>query len=111
MRWLTWQKGRQVANYAKMMLFDSSFFDCYLLYYPPDSHLPEHVDFVPGHRHYRFNVILRTPKKGGDLKCSESYINTKRIKFFRSDRPHSMTPIDKGIRVVLSFGWIIKDSP
>ena len=83
--------------------------DMYLLSYPEDSELPEHVDPVPGYKHYRLNIVLRKPRKGGDFHCKTSILNTPRVKLFRSDRPHSMTLIEKGRRLVLSIGWVLKD--
>lgn len=108
MRWLSWQRGRQVANYAKLLLFETFHFDAYLLYYPSEAYLPVHTDIVPGYYHYRCNIILREPKIGGDFSCDYPILIFKRIKIFRSDEPHSMTCIDKGRRVVLSLGFIKK---
>ncbi len=105
MNWLRWQQGRQVTGYFKMLLFGSRFLDIY----PKDVGLPEHTDLVPGYKHFRFNIVLREPHKGGKFSCATAFINTKRIKFFRSDRPHSMTNIDKGRRVVLTFGWVTRE--
>ena len=95
-----------------MLLFGSDSFpvDAYLLSYPENSELPSHVDSVPGYKHYRFNIVLRKPRKGGELICEEAIINTPRIKFFRSDKPHTLSLIERGRRVVLSIGWTVKDN-
>lgn len=111
MKWLSWQKGRQRADYFKMLLFGGERFplDVYLLSYPENSELPTHSDNVPGYKHFRLNIVLRKPRKGGQFLCNSAYINTSRIKFFRSDKPHSLSLIESGRRVVLSIGWTVKN--
>jgi hypothetical protein len=109
--WLSWKKGRQRADYYKMLLFGSATFpvDVYLLSYPEGAELPEHVDPVPGYKHFRLNIVLRKPRWGGHFRCETAIWNTRRIKLFRSDRPHSMTRIEWGRRLVLSIGWVIRE--
>lgn len=109
---LRWRSGRQNSGYEKMLLFANPFilpFDCYLLRYKTGSGVPEHTDPVEDKRHYRLNIVLRKAKEGGEFYCAEPIYNGSRLKLFRPDRsPHSVTPVEKGVRYVLSVGWVRK---
>ena len=110
MDWLHWRKGRQNTGYEKMLLFQSKLLMCdmYLLWYAEGSSIPVHTDPVPGYRHFRLNVVLRSPQAGGEFESAKTLINTKRIKLFRSDFPHSVTEIRRGSRLLLSIGLCIR---
>lgn len=108
-----WQKGRQNTGYdKKLVLFIPLYFlvlDCYLLRFAKGSQIPEHVDKVDKYHHYRLNIVLNSSFKGGDFVCNQAYINTAKIKFFKSDEmPHSVTPVEQGVRYVLSIGFAFK---
>jgi hypothetical protein len=96
-----WEHGRQGTGYSKLRVYSFLRTDCYLLYYPPGSHVPVHHDPVPGKRHWRANLILR----GEDAFWSEKppLLNWSWLKVFRSDEPHSVGEVSSP-RWVLSFG-------
>lgn len=103
----TWQKGRQETGYDKFTLISFWFFDAHLIYYPTGSHIPPHVDQVPSGKHYRVNIVLRPAKEGGEFVCNEVFINWSWLKFFRPDlHEHSVSVINKGTRLIFSFGWV-----
>jgi hypothetical protein len=106
-----WQRGRQGTGYDKMLLLTAPWpvpFDSYLIRYPEGSEIPPHTDPVSSGRHYRLNVILKSPKSGGDFVCATPLFASKRIKLFRPDAcQHSVTRVVGGSRYVLSVGWVL----
>ena len=83
-------------------------FDSYLIRYPDGSAIPPHTDPVQDGRHYRLNIILKSPRSGGEFTCANPLFATKRIKFFRPDvSEHSVTQVNGGSRYVLSIGWVL----
>lgn len=110
---LKWEIGRQVSGYSKMLILTGKFpipFDFYLLKFPEGSFIKEHVDPVEfGYKHYRFNIILKKSKLGGEFISETHIFETDRVKFFRPDiYKHSVSQIKKGTRIVLSLGFLIK---
>jgi len=107
---LRWQRGRQGSGYDKMLLATARWplpFDCYLIRYPEGSQIPPHTDPVQAGRHYRLNIILKSPASGGEFICATPLFASKRIKLFRPDAcEHSVTRVVGGSRYVLSIGWI-----
>ena len=107
-----WEKGRLNTGYKKMKLFESKTFkfDAYILFYPEGSRVPPHTDKVKGYIHNRLNIILKKPKKGGSFYCYHMNpgLSSKRIVRFISDNVHGVLKIEKGYRLVLSFGWLRK---
>jgi hypothetical protein len=118
MKFFTWEPGRQDTGYQRLRVIHWGFpnwlkkralgIDLYVLRYPAGSYLPVHTDPVPGYRHFRFNVVMKQSKSGGKFLCDNTIFNTGRIKLFQSDLPHSLTPIESGVRYVLSFGICLK---
>lgn len=110
MRW-QWEKGRQNSGYFKLKIMERLTpipLDMYLLKYPQGSFIPPHKDPVTAGRHFRLNIILKKPKKGGVFYSEHTLINTSRIKLFNPDiSTHSLSPIEEGQRWVLSIGWIV----
>jgi hypothetical protein len=109
-----WEIGRQESIYYKMKIFESKYLkmDMYILKYIVGSYLPVHKDPSPeGYSHNRLNIVLKTPDCGGYFyKEGEFFSNKKRIhKLISSRENHGMTPIVKGSRYVLSFGWLSKE--
>lgn len=106
-----WQKGRQATGYERMLLFTASWpfrFDSYWIRYSEGSEIPPHTDPVSTGRHYRLNLVLKSPRSGGDFVCATPIFATRRIKFFRPDRcEHSVTRVVGGTRHVLSIGWVL----
>ena len=107
---LRWQSGRQETGYEKMLLLANPFlfpFDCYLLRFKEGSGIPVHSDPVDGKRHFRLNIVLRQADEGGQFVCDEPIYESKRIKLFRPDRSrHAVTTVKRGVRYVLSVGWV-----
>jgi hypothetical protein len=105
-----WKSGRQGTGYDIFPLALSKFFrcDCYLIRYRPGAGIPPHRDTVkPGNRHFRLNIILWPARKGGDLSCEWYLFRLGPLKFFRPDlAEHSVSPVESGVRYVLSFGWL-----
>jgi hypothetical protein len=109
---MRWKSGRQETGYEKMLLVANPFilpFDCYLLRYKQGTGVPQHTDPVDSKRHYRLNVVLKKAKAGGEFSCDNPIYESNRVKLFRPDQsPHSVTPVEKGVRYVLSVGWVRK---
>ena len=105
-----WQVGRQKSGYDKMLLLTGKIpvpFDVYILRFPVESEILEHVDAVESGDHYRLNIIIKKAKSGGLFFCTNSVFETERIKLFRPDiSKHSVSKIIAGTRYVLSIGWI-----
>jgi hypothetical protein len=106
-----WQRGRQGTGYDKMLLLTAPWpiaFDSYLLRYPEGSESPPHTDPVEAGRHYRLNIILRSPRAGGEFVCAAPLFASRRVKLFRPDAcEHSVTRVVGGSRYVLSIGWVL----
>jgi hypothetical protein len=109
-----WQSGRQGSGYDKMLLLTGRWplpFDSYLIRYQEGSSIPPHTDPVQQGRHYRLNVILKSPKSGGAFVCATPIYSSARIKLFRPDEcEHSVTQVQGGSRYVLSIGWVRSSS-
>ena len=97
-----WQPGRQGTGYRKWRLAQGRSWDLWLIDYPRGSSIPEHVDPVPGKRHYRLNLRLW----GEDVFEGQALGQLGRLTFFRPDvMPHSVRRVGSR-RLVLSFGWV-----
>ena len=105
-----WQSGRQGSGYDKMLLLTAPWpvpFDSYLIRYPEGSSIPPHTDPVQRGRHYRLNIILKSPRSGGEFVCRNPIYASDRIKLFRPDvSEHSVSLVQGGSRYVLSIGWV-----
>ena len=112
---LRWQRGRQGSGYDKMLLLTGRWplpFDSYLIRYPEGSAIPPHTDPVQAGRHYRLNIVLKSPRAGGEFVCADPIFATRRIKLFRPDAcEHSVTRVVGGSRYVLSVGWVLRGRP
>lgn len=111
---LRWQQGRQGTGYDKMLLLTARWpiaFDSYLLRFPEGSEIPPHTDPVQAGKHYRLNLILKSPRAGGEFHCAKPIFATKRVKFFRLDAcEHGVTRVVGGSRYVMSLGWVVGGS-
>lgn len=83
--------------------------DCYLFYFPTGSYIPKHKDPNKFGKQYRFNIIIKKAKKGGEFLCKKNIFSiNNRIYFFRADKEyHKVTKVIEGSRFVLSFGFFI----
>jgi hypothetical protein len=106
-----WQRGRQGTGYDKMLLFTAPWpgpFDSDLIRYPDGSEIPSHTDPVQDKRHYRLNIVLKSPRAGGEFVCASPIFDGRRVKLFRPDVcEHSVTRVRGGRRYVLSIGWAL----
>jgi hypothetical protein len=97
-----WQRGRQGSGYDKMLLATAPW------PIPFDSYLIRYTDPVTNGRHYRLNIVLKSPREGGEFVCASPIFQTRRIKLFRPDAcEHSVTRVVGGSRYVLSVGWVL----
>lgn len=64
-----------------------------------------HVDNIQKGRYYKLNFILEQPKVDGVFKCKKCIVNLfNRVYLFRHNKyEHSVTKIESGERVLLSF--------
>jgi hypothetical protein len=101
-----WERGRQGTGYWKLKLFSSTMLmvDMWLLWYAVGVGIPTHSDPIPGYKHYRLNLILWQARAGGHFLADWPILNCPRLKVFRSDHPHSVSRVERGVRVVLSVG-------
>jgi hypothetical protein len=112
MAWLSWEEGRRKTGYFKMLLARARWpfgWDAYLLRFPPKSSAPWHTDEVPGFRHYRINFVLKRAKRGGRFQTDYPVYIGKRLKIFRSDKPHEVQQIQEGTRYILSIGVVFRE--
>ncbi len=107
-----WRTGRQGSGYDKMLLATARWpipFDSYLIRYPDGAEIPPHTDPVTTGRHFRLNIVLKSPRSGGEFVCGSPIFETRRIKLFRPDAcEHSVTRVEGGSRYVFSLGWVLK---
>jgi hypothetical protein len=107
-----WQKGRQGNGYDKMLLLTGRWplpFSGYLIRYPEGSEIPPHTDPVAEGRHYRLDLVLKSPRSDGEFACASPIFASRRIKLLRPDAcEHSVTKVIGGSRYVLSLGWVIR---
>lgn len=94
-------------GYRIFTFFFSKRFDAYLFHYCEGSYIPKHKDPSFGMKHYRLNIVLKKPEKGGEFICKNKIFSicNDRIIFFRADTEyHKINKIEKGERFLLSFG-------
>lgn len=104
---MKWLEGRQKSGYEKLPLISGSWFDSYILRFREGTEIKPHVDPVQEKKHYRLNIVIWKAKEGGEFVCRDPIFETARIKLFRPDiSEHSVTKVTKGIRYVLSIGWV-----
>ncbi|TXI85142.1 MAG: 2OG-Fe(II) oxygenase [Crocinitomicaceae bacterium] len=111
---LPWEDGRQNTGYKKIKLLESKrfLFDVYLLYYSEETLIPRHTDKVDQGRHYRLNCTIKKAVIGGKfLLEAKPIFSWWRFVVFRPDLDtHCVSKIIKGYRVVLSIGWVKKQT-
>lgn len=115
---IPWVKGRGIGGYSKYGLFESKRYklDCYLIYYQQGSSVHPHCDPAPhpykDHEHHRVNITLIRPEAGGRFKFVGhgkkivEFPKGRIVRFRPDDVRHWVTPVAKGYRLVLSFGWL-----
>ena len=107
-----WKWGNDIHNtgYRIFTLFYSRKLrsDLYLFHYPQGSWIPKHKDPAKYGPHFRLNLEIVRPKKGGVFKCQNVVFScfNGRLFLFRADANyHSVSKIEEGSRWVLSFGF------
>ena len=93
------------ATIKNKTIIYNKLFSINLVTYPINHSVMNHVDNVQKGRYYKLNLILVQPKVGGVFKCTKCIINLfNRVYLFRPDKyEHSVTKIESGKRVLLSF--------
>jgi len=100
---MKWISGRQGTGYRKLLLWQGNRWDCYLVDYPPHTHIPTHTDPVLGKKHYRLNILLW----GEDAFRGTTLFASKHLKLFHPDiSPHSVEEVSRR-RLILSIGWVM----
>jgi hypothetical protein len=95
-----WEAGRQGTGYRKLRLAQGRRWDLYLIDYPRGTSIPEHVDPVPGRRHWRANLRLW----GEDAFEGDAVLRVGPLVVFRPDiTPHGVRTVHRR-RVLLSLG-------
>ena len=107
-----WGDDTYHTGYRIFTLAFSKMFDCYIFHYKEGSYIPKHKDPSCGRKIYRLNFELVKAKEGGQFVCNNMIFSLfGRIHFFRADTSyHYVTPITKGKRILLSFGFKFKKS-
>ena len=105
-----WRKGLRKSGYKKMHLFSFGapfFCDCYLFKIECGGEILEHRDEMRqkwrNKKHIRLNFIWPA-KEGGHFWAEKSYFSMPNIYLFRADRCHSVSRVQEGTRLTLSFG-------
>ncbi|CAH1385501.1 2OG-Fe(II) oxygenase [Candidatus Nitrotoga sp. M5] len=94
-----------IAKVTNKAIFSSSIFSINFVTYPTNHSVMNHIDHVQHGRYYKLNFVLIKPQAGGVFKCSKCIVNLfNRVYLFRPDMyEHSVSKIDSGKRVLLSF--------
>jgi hypothetical protein len=94
--------------------------DFYLLYFPHDSFVPNHVDEAPkGMRHIRVNVAVTACEDGGELIVPNGFYAQARLKiklapghgviFEPSAVEHGLNRVYTGSQLWVSLGTLVKE--
>ncbi len=82
--------------------------DCFLLRFPPGSHIPPHRDLVdPEREHHRINILVDEAPEGGELVMygMRYPLHAGDAYAFRPDlEEHEVTPVIGATRYVFSVG-------
>jgi predicted 2-oxoglutarate/Fe(II)-dependent dioxygenase YbiX len=119
---MKFKPGRQNTGYSTLTLFSSKLFKCdaYILKYPTQSYIPEHIDSAPpGYIHNRINIEFPTNHLGGEYienppenskykGKTKSFGGFKFNRIYPSETKHSVALVTHGTRIVFSFGWLSK---
>lgn len=111
------KEGRQGTGYKTLTLFSVKVpvkikllgFDGHIIHYPDGSNIKPHKDTVQEGKHYRINLVLKRPERGGKFGCEGKFINIgNRLFVFRPDIQEHFVSSCIGSRIVLSIGWVIR---
>lgn len=83
----------------------------YVLRFRVGSGISWHTDPVSLGRHHRCNFVFWRAREGGEFECAAPLFATRRLKVFRPDAcAHWVLPVRRGVRYVLSLGWVLAAS-
>ena len=119
MKFLSWDDGRQLSGYSKMLLAISERFkfDAYIIRIPDGFGVPKHRDpAVEGYEHHRVNIELKRGLFTGimHVKGPIKKFLFNRVMYFRPDlhvhwmTPHSFILDSSDSTYLLSVGWLKK---
>ena len=106
-----WILGKHNSGYLEMLLAKGKSWSVYLLKYPINSYIPDHIDLLTeGEELHRINFVLKRAKRGGvfyygDVNDSAKFTKTRFTRFRPDLDRHGVTEVEKGSRYVLSIGW------
>tara|TARA_Y100000593_G_C4299960_1_gene332800 strand:- start:184 stop:645 length:462 start_codon:yes stop_codon:yes gene_type:complete len=103
---LVWEDGRQGTGYRKKTFFSFSQFDGHLIHYPQSTYIPPHRDVNEGYKTYRLNIKLRGEQ---DFYSESVVFQLGRVVLFRPDISTHSVPTVTDDRLVLSFGFCVKE--
>ena len=93
-----------MAKELNKALISSKRFAINVVTYKEGHSVLEHNDPMGSGRYFKFNVVLKKPKRGGQFWAEKVIFNLfNRIYFFRPDKyMHSVSKIERGERKLLS---------
>jgi hypothetical protein len=104
-----WGNDTYHTGYRIFTVAFTKAFDCYVFHYKEGAYIPRHKDPSCGRRIYRLNFELVKADRGGEFVCAKTIFRWWRIVLFRADTSyHYVTPIEKGRRILLSFGFKLR---
>ena len=94
-----------MAKVLNKAIISSKRFAINVVTYKEGHSVLEHNDPMGRGRYFKFNVVLKKPKRGGQFWAEKVIFNLfNRIYFFRPDKyMHSVSKIEKGERKLLSI--------
>jgi len=103
---MKWEQGRQQTGYLKKLLLQGSWWDLWLLKYPPLSSIRPHIDPVTRRRHFRLNFCFWGEQTF--WSANPPILNLGRLVIFRPDIDIHGVRISFRSRYVLSLGWTLR---
>lgn len=100
-----------MAKVRNKVLFSSKRVSLNLVTYPQGHKVLHHHDPMGSGRYFKFNVVLKKARKGGEFSADKLIINLfNRVFLFRPDLySHSVTQIEQGERTLLSLAIHLPD--
>ena len=102
---LQWQEGRSGGGYQKMTLLDCHWpirWDMHLIKTPEGGCVLPHRDPLENMDHWRLNVVIKKPKRGGEFVSEESIVDRPGSNSFALTYTHISSPKSKKARVYAS---------
>lgn len=66
-----------------------------------------HADTKQGPQHFRCNIVLQEPDKGGRWMVADEHVPMPKgwLMAFDARVPHCVEWVEKGQRIVMTYGW------